>query len=170
MFVLSCSNSDEQLKPFKDPVDGGPELSKDVEIIYSDSSIVKAKVNAPIVKRFKGDKPYTEMPDGIIALFFDPTGTSNAKLSANYAIRREKEKEMEAIDNVVVVNQEGDTLTTHRLVWDEIGKRIYTDKFVVIKTKTETIRGQGLESNQDFSKYRILKPVGEMNLIDPINE
>ncbi len=170
LFALSCSNSEEQLKPFKGSVDGGPELSKDVEIIYSDSAIVKAKVNAETVKRFKGENAYTEMPDGIIALFYDPTGTTNAKLSANYAIRKEKEKEMEAIGKVVVVNEEGDTLTTERLVWDEMGKRIFTDKFVTIKTKTETIYGEGLESNQDFSKYRILKPTGELKLTDPINE
>jgi len=73
-------------------------------------------------------------------------------------------KRMEAKYAVEVVNKTGEKLETERLIWDEQNKRIYTDAFVKITTATEVIRGKGMESNQDFTKYQIKQVTGTIQL------
>ena len=46
------------------------------------------------------------------------------------------------------------------LIWNEKIQKFYTDKFVTITTPTQIIYGDGLESNQNFSDYTILKVKG----------
>jgi len=43
-------------------------------------------------------------------------------------------------------------------------QKIYTDKFVRITTATEILTGEGMEANQDFSSWVILKPRGTIAL------
>jgi LPS export ABC transporter protein LptC len=71
---------------------------------------------------------------------------------------------MEAKYAVEVVNKTGEKLETERLIWDEQNKRIYTDAFVKITTATEVIRGTGMESNQDFTKYQIKHVTGTIQI------
>ena len=62
---------------------------------------------------------------------------------------------------MVVKNlQKKETLNTEELHWDRTKQEVFTDKFVRIETPTEILTGQGLRANQDFSRYRILKPTG----------
>ena len=73
---------------------------------------------------------------------------------------------MDARDNVVVINVEGDTLYTEHLIWDGEKEIIFTDDPVEIRTKDDIIFGDGLEANQSFTKYTIKNPRGESNLDD----
>ena len=73
---------------------------------------------------------------------------------------------MEAKRNVVVVNEKGEKLNTEHLIWEEEGDRITSDAFVKITTADEILMGEGLESNQSFTKYRIKKIKGTIRLKD----
>lgn len=55
-------------------------------------------------------------------------------------------------------------METERLVWDEATEKISTDAPVKITTGNEVIRGIGLESNQDFSRYQIHQVTGVFHL------
>ena len=57
-----------------------------VEIIYSDSAIVRAKLNAPKLDRYLGKKPYMEMTKGMQVIFYDENRKEQSKLTANYVI------------------------------------------------------------------------------------
>jgi hypothetical protein len=46
------------------------------------------------------------------------------------------------------------------LVWNEKIQKFYTEKFVKITTPTQIIYGDGLESNQNFSEYKIINIKG----------
>jgi LPS export ABC transporter protein LptC len=80
---------------------------------------------------------------------------------ANYG-KYEKQKDAYFIRGNVVLNNEakGETMKTEELHWDKQSRKIFTDKFVTIQTKDEILKGHGMEANQDFSKYKILKPSG----------
>ncbi len=134
------------------------------EIIYSDSGHVKAKITAPIIEDFDGNKPYTEFKKGIIAIMYDDDLKETTRMSAKYAIKPNKKNYVEARNNVIVINEKGDQLNTEHIIWDEQQDRITSDAFVKIRTKDQIIFGQGLESNQSFSKYHILRPTGFINL------
>ena len=73
---------------------------------------------------------------------------------------------MEAKNNVVIVNAEGEQLNTEHLIWDRKKRIIYSNVFVKITTEDEIIMGEGFESNEQFSKYKILKPKGTITKED----
>lgn len=145
------------------------ETSKNVELIYSDSAIVKAKLKAPILKFVKVESPYYEMPKGVFVEFYK-SGTSlvESTLKADYGIRYEAKNLVEVRKNVVVVNSIGEKLETEKLTWNEKTGKIYTDQFVKITRQQEVLFGEGLEASQQFNSYKILKLKGTINLKEPI--
>jgi LPS export ABC transporter protein LptC len=149
------------------------DAQKNVEMLYSDSAIVRAKLTAPQVDRYVDrnveKKNYTEMPKGMLVIFYNSLGKEENRLKADYGISHESTKgmdKMEAKRNVRVVNEKGDKLETEHLIWDAATKKIYTDKFVKITTKEQVIWGEGLKADQDFSKYEILRPQGVIQVDD----
>lgn len=140
----------------------------DVELLYSDSAIVRAKLTAPLMDHYVGKKNYTEMPKGMLVIFFNAERKEQNRLKADYGIGYDNTgngmDKMEAKRHVVVVNEKGDKLETEHLTWNAATKKIYTDEFVKITTKDEIIWGTGLEANQDFSEYEIKHPQGEVSV------
>ncbi len=139
---------------------------RNVEIMYSDSARVRAKLTSPKLDRYAGIKPYMELPKGMEIIFYDEHHREQSKLTADYGIGFDSGngmEHMEAKRNVVVINQKGDTLNTEHLIWNAITKKIFTDEFVKIKTKDQTIWGDGLTANQDFSDYEIKNPKGQIS-------
>jgi LPS export ABC transporter protein LptC len=141
-------------------------VGDDVQIIYSDSALLKVILEAKHLERFLGEDPYLEMTNGVYVRFFNNQGAIESELRSNYAISYEHSDIMEAKENVIVVNKKGETLNTEHLIWEKKTEKIRTDEFVKITTEDEVIFGHGLESNQDFTKYRIKKIKGTINLKD----
>jgi len=116
------------------------------------------------LNRYEGEKPYCEMPKGIEVYFYDSLMQVTSNLTANYAISYEKEKIMEARNNVVVINEKKEQLNTERLVWDQRKAIIYSDKFVKINTGKMIIWGDGMTSDERFDKWKILKVKGSITI------
>jgi LPS export ABC transporter protein LptC len=145
------------------------ESGKNVEMLYSDSAIVRAKLNTPQMDRYIGKKNYMEMPKGMLVIFYNEAGKEENRLKADYGIGYDNGKgidRMEAKRNVQVINEKGDKLETEELTWNAGTKEIFTDKFVKITTKEEVIWGEGLKANEDFSHYDILHPKGVIQIDD----
>jgi LPS export ABC transporter protein LptC len=145
------------------------ESEKNVEYIYSDSALIRAKLTAPRMDRYGGKKTYMELPKGMHVIFYNEGKKEQTNLTADYGIGYDDGSgmnKMEAKRNVVVINEKGDRLNTEHLIWDAVTKQIYTEEFVKITTKEQTIWGDGLRADQDFSKYRILHPKGFISVND----
>ncbi|MBA3706439.1 MAG: LPS export ABC transporter periplasmic protein LptC [Bacteroidetes bacterium] len=141
------------------------ESGKDVEIIYSDSALVRAKLTAPQLDRYAGKKSFMVMPKGMEIVFYNKQGVQETKLNANYGIGFDNGtgmEHMEAKGNVIVINEKGERLNTEHLIWNTRTKKIYTEQFVKITTKEEAMWGDGLEANEDFSDYTIKNPKGSI--------
>ena len=65
---------------------------------------------------------------------------------------------------VSVKNNRGEELETEKLMWDQRAEKIYTDQFIKIKTPDEILYGNGFESNQNFTRYRIKNLKGRVSL------
>jgi LPS export ABC transporter protein LptC len=159
-----CETDLEKVKLVTDHSKLPVESSEALEILYSDSARVKLKMTAPVLNRYHGERPYTELPKGVRVEFYDDTLKIISVLTAGYAIRYDTESMMEAKTNVVVINQKGEKLNTEHLIWNERAAKIYSEAAVKITTPDKVILGDGFEANQDFTNYRIFKIKGTINI------
>ena len=166
LFGTGCVNDLEKVEAIMEEELLPVEVADSIEIIYSDSALLKVILTANHLERFLGENPYLEMTEGVHVRFFNNLGQVESELRSNYAVSYENTDIMEAKEDVVVVNKEGETLNTEHLIWEEKTERIHTEEFVKITTEDEVIFGHGFESNQDFTKYRIKKIKGTINLKD----
>lgn len=165
-FTTACENDIATVNLITSKTELPIESGSEVEIIYSDSAKIKMKLTSPVIDRYTGKNPYIEFPKGVIVEFYDKDMNVKSRLTSKYAIRRENEKTMEAKQDVVVVNEKGEMLNTEHLIWDEQKDLISTEEFVKITTRDEILFGNGLESNQEFTKYKIKNIKGTINLHD----
>lgn len=162
---FSCENDINTVNIITNKDKSPTETSRNVEIIYSENADVLVKANASLMNRYINDKTsYMEMPEGVKVLFYDSLKSIESSLKANYAVYREKEKIMEARNNVEVVNRKGEKLNTEHLIWNEQKEKIYSDVFVKITTDDEILFGEGLEADQYFDKWKIKKPKGTISV------
>lgn len=163
LIFWSCENDIEKIKIITTKDNAPSESAADAILIFSDSAKVKVKVIAPRMDRHTGNANYIELTKGVeIEFYNDQQVTSN--LTADYAIHFEEQGKMEAKGNVILINELGEKLNTEHLIWDEKKKKIYSYEFVKITTKDEIIMGEGFESNQSFTKFKIKKIKGTISI------
>ena len=135
------------------------DISTGVEIIYSDSAVVKAKITTPELLHFKTDRPYDEMKKGVKAIFFDQNQQETSNIVADYAIRREQNI-VELRKNVVATNKDGKIFKSDELIWDKNRRRFYSNKLVTIITPNQTVYGTEFWANDKFTYYEIKQSTG----------
>jgi LPS export ABC transporter protein LptC len=157
LFIVSCSNRDtEKYRSKKHDAAASREIAENVTIEYTDSGLLKARVKSPQMVAVKQVKnPFIEMAKGVRVDFFRADGMIESYLTAEYALSYTEKKKIIVRQNVEVLNVKGDTMTTEELIWNQATKRITTDKFVTIRTKTQTIYGYGMESDESFNDWEI---------------
>jgi len=165
MFVLffSCVK-DKEIVEKVIPYNGPMMIAENIETIYSDSAYTKLKLEAPVQYVLQNNN--REFPQGIYVEFFDKGADPKAILTANYAIFYKDQNLYKVSGKVIVDNKrEGKKLSTEELFWSPVTSKIYTDKFVIIQTPSETILGDyGLDAKQDFSSYSIHGPHGNLSV------
>ena len=164
--LFACSSDLEKIKEIQIVSEESypVESLQNAKLIYSDSAIVRVVLNATQMNRFMGDEPFLEITNGLKVQFFNTSGNKESELLAQYAKIDEEKNLMEVLNTVKLKNVNGDLLETEHLVWNEKKEILYTEEFVKITTKDEVIYGEGLESNQDFTKYTIKKISGTIML------
>ena len=164
-FFVACENDLKKVEKIASNEASLPvEVSKEVELIYSDSSIVRAKLLTPTLKFYKVTNAYHEMPDGLFVEFYGTNKNIESTLSAKYGRKFQNQGIIEVRDSVVVINEKGERLDTEKLIWNEKTKKIYTNSFVRITTLKDVMFGEGMEANQNFTNYRIYKYRGSVSL------
>ncbi len=167
IFLTGCVNDPDQIAAIVNDAPEMPvETAYDARVIYSDSAIVRVILDAKQMDRYAGMNPRLEMSGGVHMRFFDNRNNVSSELRAQRAVNFEQTGVMEARENVIVVNERNETLNTEHLVWNKETESITTEEFVKITTEDEVIFGHGLESNQDFTKYRIKNIKGTINIED----
>ena len=161
LFFLACDPATKREEQQYGPDDTGVEIGRDVEILYSDSAIVRVRVTAPALYNYVDRlEPRQEFPNGIKLEFLTPHLQVRSTLTAKFAIRQQDKGLIIARDSVVLTTVEHEKLETEELIWDEKTEKVRTDKFVKVTKPDEVIYGFGLEANQDFSYWKITVPKG----------
>jgi LPS export ABC transporter protein LptC len=160
--ATSCRNDIAEIRAITDVNSLPVQTSYHSEYVFSEQGRLRNKLVATQLDQYEGDLDYIEASGGFTMIFFDSTQNEEARLSAVHGRFTEKEKKMVAWENVELVNVKGDTLRTQELTFLQDSARIYTDKDVlIISANGSVLRGKGLESNDSFTKYRIIKPIGD---------
>lgn len=146
------------------------ETAKDVEIIYSDSALVRVKIQGPtMLYHVNTREPKQEFPDGVKVDFFGPDGKVTGILTGKYGIRHESKGMVIVQDSVVWQSVNDERLETEELIWDEKKQKIYNHKFVVFRKGPEIIYGHGFEATQDFKYYNV-KAISGIKNVENISE
>lgn len=160
-----CRNNPEVVQSTVDSTGQALMTATDIEVIFSDSGHLQARVTGPVVNRYEGETVWLEFPKGFRAEMFDSAQRMETTITADYGKRMESSKIMEARGNVVVRNEfKNEQLNTDVLIWNEMRHTITTESPVKITTPGKVLYGTGLESNETFTNYRILRPRGEMQV------
>jgi hypothetical protein len=164
LFLSSCGEDD--LKKAEVISSKKVVLSKDrsskVEIVFSDSAMVKAKGIAPILDQVNpaSGAKYEEMPKGVNITFYDPLLKVTGTLVADYAIRKSSEQITIFRKNVVVVRDEL-TFNTEELTWDERKKQFFSPRGVVTKPDGTVLNAINFVAPEDFSTVEYDQATGQ---------
>lgn len=174
-FFIGCSSnhSIDEMEAYHQLRDSlTVEVAEQVEIIYTDSAVLRAKIKAPLMKRFPDkENPKLEMPEGVNATFYNDINEVTSRLTAKYAIHNEKEDIIEIRDSVIVVNKNDEEIRTDELIWDKKNRRVTSDKPVRVRIRDEKIiKAEGFESDEDFLNYKFTKVTGIVYLDEEIEE
>jgi LPS export ABC transporter protein LptC len=153
-FLYACENDIKDVEALtgkKTSVEEGTNIVS----YLSQEAIVKAKLEAPVMKRFQTDSPYVEFPKSLFVSFYNDSMQIENTLRANYGTYRENEHKVFLKDSIVVVNLKGDTLWCRELWWDQHKEQFYTDKPVRVRQPDKILYGKGLTAAQNFSTYTI---------------
>lgn len=163
----------DQINRLIDEAEVKMERATDVELIYSDSAVVKVKVISPeLLRHLDRNNPIDEFPIGIHVKFYDDNQRVSSYLDAKYALRMEKKKKIIVRDSVVFYNKQNDKLETNELIWDESKEHISSEKFVMITRpkQGDTIMGYGIDANQDFTRFEIKRKFSSKMKFEKLTE
>ena len=161
LFMLSsCVNDVDEVNRATQLAEPGIEYGKNIELFYSEYGHVKVRITAPAVTRYLSGDPYTEFTEGLRVEFCDENMQVSTWLTANYGVRYESQGRTVLKNDVQVLNEKKEHLNTEELYWDEKKHIIYSEKFVKITTPDQVIYGEGMEADEQLTKYVIKKPQG----------
>lgn len=169
---ISCENDINEVNRLFSNEETLVETATGVELLYSDSAILKLRIVAPKLLRHLDKKdPYQEFPDGLSVEFFGPDGqTVTGRMTAKFAERYDNNGKFIVQDSVVWTGSAGERLETEELIWEEEKDRVHTTKFVIVRRPDEIIYGHGFESNQKFTQWKIRAIEGRIKAGDMTRE
>ncbi len=137
-----------------------------VETLVSDSARLQLRLTAPLEQQYEnGDMLYRK---SVKVQVYDKPGKIIVNTLAAKFGKLDKNKQLYTMrGDVRVANvPQQQTLQTEELFYDKMKRKIYTEPTmkVRVQTPTEVLTGEGLEANEDFSRYRIFKPIGTFTL------
>ena len=138
-----------------------------IDMIYSDSArAVVRMVTASQITTPVEDRIY---PKEMKLWFYDKLGNVTSITRGDSAHYFRQTNSYKLMGHVVINNQlKGELIKTDEFTWLPGEKRIYTDKAVSIKTRTDIIHGVGLDAAQDFSTYSLRRVSNSVLTVDEL--
>lgn len=146
------------------------EIAENVEILYSDSAMVRVRITSPRLHHYNTrEDARQEFRSGVKVEFLNPDRSVSSTLIAKKGVRYQEKGQIFVRDSVVFFTAKNEKLETEELIWDEQSEKIFTEKFVKVTKPGEVIYGYGLEANQDFTYWKITIPKGRIK-VDPLDQ
>ena len=158
VFLLFCSNniSEKDSSPSKEIFEN--EIwDPFIVLTREEKKIVTAKSK----KLYKKSNEMALLVGNVQADFFNESGEHISILYSDSAKINEKNNNLYASGNVLVVSDSGYTLVTNQILWDNRYRMIIAEDSVMFTTYDgDTLYGVGFESDMDLNHWRISRPFG----------
>jgi hypothetical protein len=153
LYLSACSENelkDAQTISSKE-IEESTEKTYGVELIYSDSAKVKARMTAPVLLYHQDPNPWNEMPKGVTVIFYDEQLNEQNRIRSDYATRKEGERVTELRKNVVITTRAGDIYKSEQMFWNEDTHKFYSTTLLKrISKKGEIGYASSFESDENF--------------------
>jgi LPS export ABC transporter protein LptC len=168
LLLGACENDLKKIKEISAKIVSQPiDTTRGVEVIYSDSAIVKGKMITPLLIHYDVAKPYYTMPKGVKVIFYDKFQKEIGNIVSDSAAQREKEHITEFYKNVVATNIKGETYKSDQLIWDQDKKILYSNKPVQITTVGgDIMNGVDFKSDDKLEHPVMRQSTGVFNVSD----
>lgn len=158
VFLNSCENDVKKVIALTNLRNKPTVEATQMSGFLTDNGHITMRFSTPELRRYDMSREKNiVLPKGVSLIRFTEDGSVICRLSAKYAKFDDAQNRWEARDSVVAVNRKGEVLHTNLLYWDGNARRVYTDDYVRIQTPEATINGKGLESDESFDNYEILR-------------
>jgi LPS export ABC transporter protein LptC len=139
-------------------------IAENINTKYTDSGIIKSVLLSPKMLNYSNrDYPFYEFPVGIdLTLFDDDQKKSN--IVSDYAVLYQDTDLIDLRGNVVLATHDKDTLFAEQLFYDQKREWLFTNGPVTFKTKDQLIKGNGFDSNRNFTNAHVIEMTGHMYL------
>jgi LPS export ABC transporter protein LptC len=166
LLLMSCRNEISEIKALTDPQNLPIQTNYEAEYHYTVRGELRNRLKAGQIDQYGGEKPYVLASKGIELFIYDSIDSETAHLTAQNGKYIESENLIIAWGKVVMTNKQGNKLETEEITFLQDSSFIFTDKYVTITTASGVIHGKGLESNDSFTKYKIIQPTGDLYMKD----
>ena len=161
MFV-GCSAESKEQAGEGDSIELPNMVTSDVNMLISDSGVIKYKAIAPLWYVYENDvrNKYWYFPEGIRLDQIDTTFATEFSIESDTAYNYETKQLWHLIKNVKIRNTVGEYFETNDLYWDMRNHKVYSDSFIHIERPDAIIEGFGFTSDDAFTKYEIRQTSG----------
>ncbi|NQX86455.1 MAG: LPS export ABC transporter periplasmic protein LptC [Flavobacteriaceae bacterium] len=161
---FSCKNNFKEVQKIG-ILDSAPlTIAEDINTKYTDSGRIKSVLLSPKMLNYSNrDYAFYEFPDGIDLTLYDDK-QQKSKVKSDYAIMYQETDLIDLRGNVVLATHNADTLFSEQLFYDQKNEWIFTNAPVTFKTKDQIIKGNGFDSNKNFTNAHVIEITGHMYL------
>ncbi len=164
--LLSCENNIKNVESITTQ-DSRPEVyGENVEFVFTDSTRIQYKAFAVVFLQVKTED-YNEFPKGGDVVYYNQDGSVAWTIKCNYAKNLVKDKFWELRNNVVATSDDGKTINTELMYWDQEKQKIYSDQYVRITEKDgQMLEGNSFEADDKLNRILLKQVSGEVFLKD----
>jgi len=166
--LLSCENSMKEVQSLTSNQNIPLQTGKEVEYIFTDSTRIQYRAYAvEFIETETEDGKINEFPKGGKIISYDTDETIAWQIEANYAKNYGSEELWELRNNVVAHSDDGKTINTELLYWDQKKKLIYSNQYTTVTTEDgQVIEGTSFTSDEEMNEIRMKDLKGEVYLED----
>ena len=134
-----------------------------VNLKYTDSGRITAILISPKMFDFATESfSFTEFPKGIDVTLFDKNGKRTV-VQSDYAVSYKPTNLIDLKGNVKIISQDGQTLETEQLYFDQKNNWFFTEKNFKFTDPKGVSNGQGIDFSKDFKVINSQKIAGEVD-------
>jgi len=166
--LLSCENNIKEVESITTQETRPEVYGENVEFVFTDSTRIQYKTFAIEFVQIKTEEEeYNEFTKGGNVIYYNKDGSQAWTIKCNYAKNFVKDKLWELRNDVVAVSDDGKTINSELMYWDQNKQKIYSDQYVRITEKDgQMLEGNSFTADDRLDRISLRQVTGEVFLED----